>query len=863
VLWLGLATLLLATGCGRSQEYAVARAELGRLERFGVTAEIVDAEPDEPLELARERARARRGDDVALLVIGAHGADIDPGAKLRARWPPNLTSEIVSHWVQPYLSVGDGLGARRILVRGFVLGVHQLYGVRPSTPLPPMLGPRADANDVDRAVRWGVPLAVLAGIAAWRVRRRLASTSKIARSGPANDRAVKEFRHDALAMALLFVVPLAVYLPTLEGPFLWDDRTLIVEQLLEPGRDTAASDLFVRPFWRETAGDEPYRGFFRPLTTLTYLGDARVHGHNPAGFHLTNVLLHLMTVLAAFRLLRGFGAATRASALAAGAFALAPRLAECVAWISGRTDILAALFGVLALLAYPMPSRAPKQSGPARPLAVGADLRAILAALLLLASMLSKEVGLAFAALVIVDELQHAAFGRDGRSRRDRAIAAAARLAPVAAAMLVYAGLRSAALEGTPPLAYAYGGSRAGVVLEAVGTYARMLVDFARPRTQIGFALVRDHTLVVVGAVVAAAAVIGLAWMLRPWWRRREARAPVGPAALLTLLAVGALLPVLHIAPLAINVVAADRFLYTVLLAGTGACAIALDRRLAGASRTIASAVAGVAIVASAVALEHRTTQFLSEHAFWLDATLNAHPENPLPLNELGNVYYREQEHDTAAGLYAAALARYPRDEAYRAAYARTVSNVTHTLANEGHYDEALRVREWMSRQGRVTALDRFEVALILLHRGDLDGAARAIDDALARFRDFPEARQLARRIPELVRIRDRIASNEADAYERASYLARIGARPEASRAFARLLSAGITDATRRDDAAGYLVEFADFGLAETTLARLGGLPAPVLARLDERRRFHTEAVNAAPVVRSLMRPLRLDEILR
>jgi hypothetical protein len=98
--------------------------------------------------------------------------------------------------------------------------------------------------------------------------------------------------------------------------------------------------------------------FVRPTVVLAYLADFSVWGLNPVGYHLTNVLLHtlnaaLIGALTA-ALLRALGSeATRpAPALAAVAFLALPSHTESVTWISGRADLLASLFMLLALLSH-------------------------------------------------------------------------------------------------------------------------------------------------------------------------------------------------------------------------------------------------------------------------------------------------------------------------------------------------------------------------------------------------------------------------------------------------------------------------------------------------------------------------------
>jgi len=106
-------------------------------------------------------------------------------------------------------------------------------------------------------------------------------------------------------------------------------------------------------------------GHYMPVTWLTYALDYLVWGMNPFGYHLTNIVLHVVTAavfyFVALRLLRAAlvaGCATDehqirlGAGLAAFVFAIHPLRVESVAWVTERKDVLSGLFYLLAVLAY-------------------------------------------------------------------------------------------------------------------------------------------------------------------------------------------------------------------------------------------------------------------------------------------------------------------------------------------------------------------------------------------------------------------------------------------------------------------------------------------------------------------------------
>jgi tetratricopeptide (TPR) repeat protein len=91
---------------------------------------------------------------------------------------------------------------------------------------------------------------------------------------------------------------------------------------------------------------------WHPLTWLSHMLDCQLYGLNPAGHHLTNVLLHTATVIALFLILREMTGALWRSAFVAAVFAIHPLRVESVAWVAERKDVLSGLFFMLTLGAY-------------------------------------------------------------------------------------------------------------------------------------------------------------------------------------------------------------------------------------------------------------------------------------------------------------------------------------------------------------------------------------------------------------------------------------------------------------------------------------------------------------------------------
>ena len=149
------------------------------------------------------------------------------------------------------------------------------------------------------------------------------------------------------AVAVLLATLLA-FARTLAYDFVWDDA-LLIQRSQRLQQWTSLPAVLGSHFWSEVHEGSHY---YRPLVSLSFFLDVQAWGFNPMGFHLTNLLAHLATALAVLALARRLTGSVLAAAVAGVAFALHPIHTESVTFISGRTDVLATLFFLLALLGY-------------------------------------------------------------------------------------------------------------------------------------------------------------------------------------------------------------------------------------------------------------------------------------------------------------------------------------------------------------------------------------------------------------------------------------------------------------------------------------------------------------------------------
>ncbi len=95
-----------------------------------------------------------------------------------------------------------------------------------------------------------------------------------------------------------------------------------------------------------------YADFWHPLTWLSLMFDYQLYGLNAGGYHVTNLIFHILSTLLLFWLFHRMTGALWKSAFVAAFFALHPLHVESVAWISERKDVLSAFFWMLTLCLY-------------------------------------------------------------------------------------------------------------------------------------------------------------------------------------------------------------------------------------------------------------------------------------------------------------------------------------------------------------------------------------------------------------------------------------------------------------------------------------------------------------------------------
>ncbi len=476
----------------------------------------------------------------------------------------------------------------------------------------------------------------------------------------------------ALRAAIVAATVAALYGNTLGNGFVWDDR---LTAAASPGG-------LLRP--------NP-RTYYRPVAMLTFAADRLLWGEDPTGFHLTNILCHGLTSWLLLGLCRTLGMRSGAALAASLLFAAHPLQSEAVAYISGRTDVLCALFALLAVRVWLRARRA-------------FDVPAAGSAGLLLLALLCKETAVLLPFVLL---LAH---------RRDRGPLPALPLLAAAAWLVFFSstgpGVRVAGI-----------GDRLGAVAAAALTYARLVVwpvglHIERFTPVQGWTVAT--TVVAWGALGILAAVIvriargvdgGMLWpaLTAATYAPVSGLIPIYPQIADQLLFTpehALYLPLLGVTPLVAGAVAG--------------CRVARLRRVAPALLVALLAAWGMIVV-------RRNADWRDEETLFRHTLAYDPPVGRVWFN-LGNLRLHTGDAPAAAALYREALRRSPRDAAVH-------YNLAIALQRQG----ALRDAE--AEYARVNGLDPSFLAAyraqasLLAARGEMLAAQLLLEEARQRER--------------------------------------------------------------------------------------------------------------------------------
>ena len=168
-----------------------------------------------------------------------------------------------------------------------------------------------------------------------------------------NDPGRETTRMSVFLFLILVLLPVLVYLNSLPNSFHYDDMSYIL------GNEHVHTLSSIPHFFTSSRliSNIPLSGY-RPLTMTSFALNYAAGGANPFGYHLANVIIHLLNTLlvygVALSLMRVFKAPYRlyAAAAVAAIFASHPINSQAVNYISARSTLLVGTFSLVCILLY-------------------------------------------------------------------------------------------------------------------------------------------------------------------------------------------------------------------------------------------------------------------------------------------------------------------------------------------------------------------------------------------------------------------------------------------------------------------------------------------------------------------------------
>jgi tetratricopeptide (TPR) repeat protein len=454
---------------------------------------------------------------------------------------------------------------------------------------------------------------------------------------------------------------------------------------------------------------------WHPLTTLSHMLDCHLFDLRAAGHHFTNAVLHTISVLLLFFLLRDITGNFLRSLFVASVFAIHPLRVESVAWIAERKDVLSAVFFMLTLGAYVRYARQPTVS------------RYLTMSILFALGLMCKPMLVTVPFVLLLLDYWPLQRFANIRSTRRLIVEKIPLLLLSLASCVATVWAQSGATGAMEQFSLA---SRIGNALVSCVIYLRQLFWPAK------LAVFYPYRAIDLWQVVLAAVLLVGITVLAFLWRRTRPYFLVG-----WLWYLGMLAPVIGIFQIGLQG-HADRYTYLphigLCIAATWTVAEMSIFRSRGKLLISFSVIVVLALTACAW---RQTSYWKNSETLWKQ-TLAVTSDNDVANNNLGLFYEQQRNLDEAISQYEAALQiQSARPEArYNLSKAVTQTNLGNALTGKGQLDAAIRHYTKAVELRPDYADGHFNLAHVLLRQGRLDDAIAEYEKTLSIQPDDAEA---------------------------------------------------------------------------------------------------------------------------
>ena len=146
-----------------------------------------------------------------------------------------------------------------------------------------------------------------------------------------------------IAISILLITASIVFMPCLDNNFVWDDEAYVLKNNFIQNFSSSTIRQIFSSF---------YIGNYHPLTIISFVPEYHFFNLNPSVYHATNMIIHLCNCVLVFWMIYLLSNSILVALIVSLLFSIHPLRVESVVWISGRKDVLYALFFLGSIISY-------------------------------------------------------------------------------------------------------------------------------------------------------------------------------------------------------------------------------------------------------------------------------------------------------------------------------------------------------------------------------------------------------------------------------------------------------------------------------------------------------------------------------
>lgn len=149
-------------------------------------------------------------------------------------------------------------------------------------------------------------------------------------------------------VSLLIILPSLIYMQSIKFDYTnFDDNGIILQKY-----DIVKNIHAIDTAFKTDAFFNPTGDFYRPVQNISFMLDAQVSHEKLWMFHITNLLIHILTCIALYYFLLFLSLRRDTAFFLSLLFAVHPLFASGVGWVPSRGDILIGLQGLLLFMTF-------------------------------------------------------------------------------------------------------------------------------------------------------------------------------------------------------------------------------------------------------------------------------------------------------------------------------------------------------------------------------------------------------------------------------------------------------------------------------------------------------------------------------